>query len=254
MPMIDTQFGPIFYRERGGGVPLLAVHGAGGTHRHWGYQLAGLHDVARVIAFDLPGHGRSSGPPHTTIAEGVGRMLALMDALGVEQAVVMGHSMGGGIAQWLAINAPERVRGLVLVGTGARLRVVSQILEGIERNFAATTELITHWAYRPDAPPAVLEPALAELRATVPGVLHSDYAACNVFDVMHDLGHIAVPTLIVVGEEDQLTPLKYSQWLHAALPRSELAVIPAAGHMVMVEQYAAVNHAVRAWLVDHLVH
>lgn len=85
MPLIATAAGPLFYLQRGAGRPVLALHGAGGTGRHWGYQMCSqagaLLDQASVIAVDLPGHGRSPGPAHSTVDDLAGAALALLDAL-----------------------------------------------------------------------------------------------------------------------------------------------------------------------------
>ncbi|MBA3944705.1 MAG: alpha/beta hydrolase [Herpetosiphonaceae bacterium] len=248
MPVVDSTAGPIWYLQRGNGVPLVMVHGAGGTARHWGYQLSGLKESASALALDLPGHGRSPGPPPRTISDAGKLLLQWMDALHLPQAVLMGHSMGGAIVQWLALNAPERLLGLILVATGARLRVAPTILEGISQDFAATTQLITQLSYRPATPPAIIAQAVAELRTMPPAVLHNDYAACDAWDAMTRVSAITVPTLILVGEQDRMTPLKYSQWLHERIAGSQLVIIPAAGHMVMVEQADIVNRTIGAWL------
>ncbi len=211
------------------------VHGAGGTARHWGYQLSGLKEFARTLALDLPGHGRSPGPPPPTIASAAEQVLQWTDALRLPQVVLMGHSMGGAITQWLALNAPERVLGLILVGTGARLRVAPTILDGIWQDFAETTRMITALSYRPAAPSAIIAQALAELRTVPPAVLHNDYAACDTWDALTRVSEIMAPTLILVGDQDRLTPPKYSQWLHDHIAGSQLVVIPDAGHMVMLE-------------------
>jgi len=252
MPYAVTAFGPIFYLSRGHGQPpLIAVHGAGGTSRHWGYQLSGLSDLTRVVALDLPGHGRSGGETHTSVAEGARRVVALLDALGLERAVLMGHSMGGAIVQTLALHNPQRVAGLVLVGTGARLRVHPTILSGIVEDWDATTALITAWSYAPEQSPAVLARATAALRATPAAVLHADYSACDRFDAIDEISRITVPTLIVVGAQDQMTPPKYAEFLARTLPQTQLMVVPGAGHLVMIAQPQPVNATIRAswrWL------
>jgi pimeloyl-ACP methyl ester carboxylesterase len=249
MPDIMTIYGPMFYLSRGEGTPpIVAIHGAGGLGRYWGNQLARLSAITRFVTFDLPGHGRSTGPAHQTIEEGAKRVIALLNVLGIQQAVLMGHSMGGAIAQWLALHQPDRVQGLVLVGTGARLRVHSAILDGIYADWNATTRLITEWHYAPGTSPLVLDAATADLRQTNPDILHSDYTVCNAFDIMAEVGNIYQPTLVVVGEHDRMTPPKYAEYLANALPDAQLEVVPQAAHMVMVEQPDAVNAAVRRFV------
>ncbi len=249
MPDIMTNYGPVFYLSRGNSTPpVVAIHGAGGLGRYWGNQLVGLSRVKRFVTFDLPGHGRSTGPTHTTIAEGAQRVEAIMDVLNIKQAVLIGHSMGGAIALWMSRQLPDRVRALVLVGTGARLRVHPHILNGIHTDWNATARLITHWSYAPGTSPLVLDTATADLRDVDPQVVHSDYAACNAFDMMDEIGNIAAPALVTVGEHDRMTLPTYAQQLARVLPNATLEIIPHAGHMAMLEVPNAVNEAVRIFV------
>src|SRR5204862_2295806 len=105
MPVVSTPAGDIFYLGRGhGGAALICIHGAGGTHAHWGYQLRDLSDIAQVYLPDLPGHGRSP-PGRASVAGYSAVLLDCMDAYGLEHAVLAGHSMGGAIALWTALSA-----------------------------------------------------------------------------------------------------------------------------------------------------
>ncbi len=152
MPVVSTPAGDIFYLGRGrGDTALICVHGAGGTHAHWGYQMRDLSDASLIYTIDLPGHGRSTPPGRTTVAEYGAALLDMIDVLGLERAALVGHSMGGAIALWAALQAPERVAGLGLVGTGGRLRVAPAILDGLSRDLLATIRLIAA-ARRPSHP------------------------------------------------------------------------------------------------------
>lgn len=249
MPDIMTSYGPMFYLSRGSGTPpIVAIHGAGGVGRYWGNQLVGLSREVRFVTFDLPGHGRSSGPAHSTIAQGAQRVEAIMNVLQIKQAVLLGHSMGGAIALFLALQQPDRVRGLVLAGTGARLRVHPSILEGIYADWNATSRRITEWSYAPGTSPLVLDTATNDLRDVDPQVVHSDYTACNNFDMLSKIGSIAAPSLVIVGEHDRMTPPAYAQHLARGLANATLEMIPNAGHMAMLEQPQAVNDAVRRFI------
>jgi pimeloyl-ACP methyl ester carboxylesterase len=173
-----------------------------------------------------------------------------MQALGLPPAVIMGHSMGGALALSLALDAPERVAGLVLVGTGARLRVHPLLLEAVHAGSVPVETLATlvSWWYSPDASPRLRQLAARGLAATNASVLHGDFLACDGFDVMDRLSAIDRPALVVVGEDDHMTPVKYARFLSEHLPQARLEVIPAAGHMVMLEQPAVIEVALRAWL------
>jgi len=249
MPIAATPSGEIFYAKRGSrGPALICIHGAGGTHAHWGYQLRDLSDIAQVYLPDLPGHGHSPPPGRASVAGYSAVLLDLMDACGLERALLAGHSMGGAIALWTALSAPARVAGLGLVGTGARLRVAPAILGGFEGDIPATIRLIVDYSYAPTTPAALLEQAEASYAEADPAAFRDDFVACDAFDVLARLDEIRCPTTIVCGTEDRLTPPKYSQALRDRIAGATLTLVPNAGHMVMIEQPAAVSESLRGLL------
>jgi pimeloyl-ACP methyl ester carboxylesterase len=202
-----------------------------------------------VYTLDLPGHGRSVGPGCDTIDCYVETVVAFLDAVDVDQAVIVGHSMGGAIAQTMALERGSRVSALVLVGTGARLRVAPSILEGIETDFEGATGLITEYAWSPDANPGLMQLGRTALRETGPSVLRGDFLACDRFDIMDRLGGMGVPVLVVGGLADRLTPIKYSRYLVEQIPEARLVTVEGAGHMVMLEQPQQVAGAVREFVM-----
>ena len=224
------------------GPPVVFIHGAGGGHQHWLYQVWGLPQT-ETYALDLPGHGRSAGPSRDRIADYGDWVVAFLDALGLEQAVLVGHSMGGAISQDVALRYPQRVAGLGLVGTGARLRVLPAILEGIHRDFEATVRLIVQHAFGPEAPPEMTRLGRRQMAQTPPDVLYGDFVACDRFDVVGRLGEIAAPVVVVCGTQDRLTPVKYAAYLRDHLRDARLHLVEGAGHMVMVERPQAVAQA-----------
>ena len=179
-------------------------------------------------------------------------MLALLDELRISSAALAGHSMGGAIALTLALQAPQRVAGLVLVGTGARLRVTQAVLAvtADPTQAAQAAQGMVEWSFAPGASPAVVAPFVELFLANAPGVAHDDFAACNDFDVMARLGEVEAPALVICGEEDRLTPPKYAEYLHAHLRGARLLRVPGAGHMVAIEAPAAVAGAVGELLRD----
>jgi pimeloyl-ACP methyl ester carboxylesterase len=239
---------PAAYLEAGRGRPVVFVHGAGGRGEVWLPQLAGLADVARLVAVDLPGHGGSEGRGCRSVDDYAAWLLALLAALGLERVVLVGHSMGGAIAQTVALAQPERLDGLVLVGTGARLRVLPRILELLRDDPPRGASLIASLAYSPRTAPGAVIEAERALAATPALVTLGDFGACDRFDVMAKLGGVRVPTLVVVGRDDRLTPPKYAGWLAATIPGARLVEVEAAGHFPQLEQAAAVNAALRAFL------
>jgi len=215
---------------------VVFVHGAGGNHLVWGLQVHALADGARAVALDLPGHGRSTPPGRNSIEAYRDVVLGLLDALAFERAVIVGHSMGGAIAQALALSHPERVAGLGLVGTGARLRVLPAIMEGVLNDLATTARMVIEYSYAPGTDPEFLRRAEQEFCECPATVIYGDFWACNQFDVMARLAEIRAPTLVVCGREDRLTPPRYSVYLATHIPNATLVLIDNAGHSVMVEQ------------------
>jgi pimeloyl-ACP methyl ester carboxylesterase len=222
---------------------LVLVHGAGGRHLDWPAPLRRLRE-ANVYALDLPGHGRSGGAGRSSIAAYRDFLLGFFDALGLERAVVVGHSMGGAIALDFALHCPGRLDGLILVGSGARLRVLPAILTGVLTDFEATVDLVLDYAFGPSATEQLRRLGRQRLLETPQQVLHGDYAACDAFDVMERLEEIRCPTLAICGTADRLTPLKYSVYLRDHTPGAELVLVDTAGHMVMLEKPEVVARAV----------
>ncbi|HEX9114428.1 MAG TPA: alpha/beta hydrolase [Anaerolineae bacterium] len=250
MPILIAQGEPIYYQQHKGNParpPLVLVHGAGGNHMHWPPEVRRLAGPA-VYALDLPGHGKSGGPGRTSIARYAEAVASIAEALRLPRFVLAGHSMGGAIAQEYALNWPEKLAGLILVGTGARLPVSPQILDGILTDYAATTALVTRWAYGDHVAPALLAEYTRRLRQVPASLIHGDYEACEAFDRRPDVARIVLPTLVLCGGADRMTPPKFSQSLAEQISGAKLVLIPGAGHMVMLEQPAAVAGAVGSFL------
>lgn len=249
-------------RRTRGSRPAVYLHGAAADGTIWGHQLAAV--PADNIALDLPGHGRSDGPGRARIADYAADVLAALDALDVPRAVLVGHSMGGAIALQLTLDHADRVAGLVLVGTGARLRVTAALRDLWRTDPAAARAALVAASYAPARAAAVdavdgdgddgtagmvaspTERAAAHLGAGDPAVAAGDFAACHAFDVMDRLaaGAVRCPTAVVVGAADVLTPPKYGAWLAEHIAGASLDVVAGAGHMVMLEAAGAVTAVV----------
>ncbi len=247
MPLVQTARGSLWVADQrtpGSTLPaLLLVHGAGGSRLQWPAALRRLAGVG-VLALDLPGHDRSPGPPRDTIDGYAADIAALLDALAIDAAYVLGHSLGGAAALALALAAPDRVRGLVLVGSGARLAVSPEMLNAAE---AEAARLLVAWSWGPNADPLLQQKHLQALLALPDGTLHADLTACNRFDVRDRLDEISAPALVVAGAFDRMTPPRYSAYLQTHLPNAQ-AVTLDSGHMLMLEQPDALAEAVSLWL------
>ncbi len=251
MPALNVDGQQLSYTETGSGTPrLICVHGAGGGWGTWTRQLEGLADAAHVIALDLPGHGASSGegcrrvPDYATVVQGFIR------ALGGDPVVLAGHSMGGAITQTVALEMPQLLRGIILVGTGARLRVFPELFEVMERDYGAGVDFVTGYAWSPFSSDALKDGGRRAMRETRPAVTLGDFRACDAFDVMGRVGEIRLPALVMVGEDDGLTPPRYSEFLAGTIAGARLTRIPHAGHYVTLEQPDEVNHAIRHFLAS----
>jgi pimeloyl-ACP methyl ester carboxylesterase len=231
---------------------VLFIHGAGGGLYTWSYQKGFFEKEFNPILIELPGHGESEGEGEEEIVSYAEHVSAFLRALSLKKVFLVGHSMGGAIVQALALTHPEAIKGIVLVGTGARLKVFPMILEGIRSNFAETVPKINQFAFSRKAPPDLIEKGVSFMLQCKAEILYGDFLACDRFDVMKEVEKIVLPTLILCGEDDQLTPVKYSQFLQSRIKGSKLEVLPNAGHMVMMESPQVFNEKIRAFIINHL--
>ena len=217
--------------------PIVLIHGAGGHHLYWPPQVRRLQDQ-RVLALDLPGHGKSSGTGHQTIGAYARDVAEFIQAVGLSTAVLVGHSMGGAIALAMAEAEPKRVLGLGLIATGARLRVAPELLQAAADpvSFSEAVALAGELSFAPRSSPRLKTLAAARMRETRPSVLYGDFLACDAFDMSARLADIAAPTIILCGAEDRMTPPMYSAFLKARIRGAGLDILPDAGHMLMLEQ------------------
>jgi pimeloyl-ACP methyl ester carboxylesterase len=224
---------------------LVLIHGAGGTHKVWRYQTSAFPES---IALDLPGHPRGKGC--NTISDYADFVTKMIVDRRLASAVLVGHSMGGAIAIEIAIARQPFLAGIVLVGSGARLRVTPVIEDEVIRDYAHAAELIAEWAYSPKTDPRLRKASIQELMEVPAEVTYGDFEACDHFDRMNEIGRIGLPTLIVCGEDDALTPVKYSQYMKQKVRNARIAVIPDAGHSVMLEKPEELNEALRSFLAQ----
>lgn len=224
---------------------VIFIHGAGGSRLSWQAQLRPLDKEINVVALELPGHGRSPGPPPETVAgyaAWVARFLEVWPP--PSRPVLAGHSMGGAITLECALTRPELLAGLILIGTGARLWVNPALLEGLIRDFEATIRKIIGWSFSPETGAEVVRQSEEIMLQSDPAVMLNDFTACDGFDRRADLGRITLPTLIICGAEEKMAPPKLSEELAARIPESRLEMVEKAGHMVAAEKPAEVNRAV----------
>jgi pimeloyl-ACP methyl ester carboxylesterase len=225
---------------------IVLLHGAGFDHTTWALHSRWFaHHGFGVLAPDLPGHGRSSGAPISTIAGMADWTAALLDAVGAAKAWLVGHSMGSLIALETAARHPARVSALSLIGTAATMTVGPDLLKAAEANDSAAIPMVSIWGLGFQAElGGSLAPGLwmhsgaqRVLEQCRPGVLFNDLAACNAYqNALAAAAQVTVPTTFILGERDMMTPAKAGKALASALPNARTVVLRGAGHMMMVER------------------
>jgi pimeloyl-ACP methyl ester carboxylesterase len=228
---------------------LLLVHGAGGNLMHWPGDLRRLPGRT-VVALDLPGHGHSGGAAREDIGAYAEVVAKFAERLSLPRFVLAGHSMGGAIAVEMALRHPEMLAGLVLVATGAKLPVAPELLNAIRSDWESVITTLVCRSQGSHVDPNSAHIYLQRLAELDPEVVYRDYAACNVWDRTAELGDITPPTLVICGDSDRMTPLKYSLDLRNGIKAARLIIVPGAGHMVMLERPALVAGAVQQMLRD----
>ncbi|MDX1707270.1 MAG: alpha/beta hydrolase [Desulfobacterales bacterium] len=229
---------------------LVFIHGSGGSAQFWQVQVEDLVERANTIAVDLPGHGGSRGAGKDTIEGYAEAIIDFLDTLEAPGPIPCGLSLGGAITQQLLLDYAGRFRAGILIGTGAKLKVLPDIIETIENDFLGFVKMIPRFAASEKTDRAVIEKFQNELKDCRPDVISGDFKACNGFNVMARLGEINVPVLVVSADEDQLTPPKYADYLETAIRHSTRSHILAAGHIVPLEKPQAVNKAISDFLDD----
>ncbi|CAH9419600.1 Beta-ketoadipate enol-lactone hydrolase (EC / 4-carboxymuconolactone decarboxylase (EC [Streptomyces globisporus] len=243
--------------------PVLVIGPSLGTTWHmWDRQIPELSQHWRIFRYDLPGHGGAPAHAAASVAELGDRLLATLDGLGVQRFGYAGCSIGGAIGADLALRHPHRVASLALVASSPRFGTADEFrrrgvivrTNGLEPMARTAPE---RW-FTPGfaaAQPAIVEWAVQMVRTTDPGCYIAACEALAAFDIRGALGRIGVPTLVLVGAEDQVTGPAEARTLVAGIPDARLALVPGASHLAPVEQPAAVSdlllmHFSTAWQQD----
>ena len=267
MPRISVNGIGLFYQDLGdpSGEPVVLIMGWGGDHTAWAFQMQALAGTHRVIALDNRGAGQSDQPDVPYSIAGMAEdVTGLMAALGVARAHICGASMGGMIAQELALRHPARVRTLQLHCTLGRIDPYGTFLvESLLR--VRAREDRDEWARamlpwvicrktvreRPEFVQLMLQRSLDNPYPTSYVGLRRQAEAIGGHDTLERLPGIRVPTLVTLGAEDILVPPAFSREVHARIPGAELTVIPDAGHIHFLEQPDTFNSAMLAFLAKH---
>ncbi|WNE99530.1 alpha/beta fold hydrolase [Streptomyces luomodiensis] len=229
--------------------PVLVLGPSLGTTWHmWDRQIPELSRHWRVLRFDLPGHGGAPAHPAHSVADLAARLLATLDELGIERFGYAGCSIGGAIGAELALRQPQRVGSLALVSASPRFGTADSFRQrgvvvrtnGLDPIARATPERWFTPAFAA-AQPAIVDWAVQMVRTTDPGCYIAACEALAAFDIRAELSRIGIPTLVVAGAEDQVTPAADARVLVAGIADARLALVPGASHLTPVEQPAAVT-------------
>ena len=226
---------------------LVFVHGAGNTGLIWHYQTKYFADSD---AINLPAH--PEGKLCTSVDQYVEWLHEYIRRKGYSKAVIAGHSMGGAVAQLYALTYPRDIQALILVDTGAKLRVRPEFLKLLEEGMDSPAEWlrsIVEVSYNR------VDPVVS--RRIIDGVLNvgvavqlNDFRCCDKFDIMNKVGDIKVPTLVICGADDDMTPVKYAQYLADKIAGSKLVVVEGGTHVCFLEKPDEVNQAISEFLGD----
>jgi pimeloyl-ACP methyl ester carboxylesterase len=230
-----------FRHEAGRGPALVCLHGSADNHHVYDALIEGIPDIERY-AINMPGRAGTDGPPLTSVAEMERFLRSFVESFVEGDYVVVGHSVGGAVAIEHALTDTPRLRGIILLASGARLRVHPMILQLFEQVKASGTKIppLPPGLYEQSAEPAMIQKASKDRELTPIDTGGADWRAADGFDRMLDLGKIQVPALIVAGTRDALTPAKYAEFMAAHIPDNELHVIEGAGHMLVMERVGEV--------------
>lgn len=251
MPTIKLNGRGLYYAENGAKdseFTLLFIHGASSSSAVWTDEIKSLIGC-RVIALDLPGHGRSDPPGRRTVAHYASVVEDFIRTLGPNRPILVGHSMGSAIALTLAHRSVVPVRGLILLGASARMPVGTAILMGAMTDLQKVASYVAEFGLA-QVTVEWQEEICRQVIATGGMTTYGDYMACNRFDLRPTLSTIGVPALFIAGRQDNMVPLRFSESTATAMPNARIVVLDDTGHYAMIEKPQAVLKLVTEFLRD----
>ena len=224
---------------------MTFVHGTGMDHTVW--TLASRHFARyglNILAVDLPAHGRSGGELKPTIEDMADWVVQALDAAGQESTIMVGHSMGSLVAFDVAARYPDRVTSLAIGVTSMQMPVGNLLLDNAEKYNHLAKEMINYWSHSPSAHLGgsqvpgtwMLGKLIRLLERAGPGVIYNDLLACEKYtEGLERSKNIQMPTLLILGEDDFMTPIKDAKVLAESIPNSRTILIPNCGHAIVSE-------------------
>ncbi len=223
---------------------LIFVHGSGNTGKFWHYQTAYFPDSEAIT---LPGH--PEGEPCKSVGDYADWVRGYIHEKGYQEVILAGHSLGGAIVMDYALRYPEDLKALILIGTGARLRVHPMYLSWCEEGIKDKAGWLKNWEPTYDlVAPELRKELLEELMRVGPAVQLNDLLCCDKFDIMDKVHQIKLPTLVLCGSEDQMTPVKYTRYLADKIEGAKQVIIEGGTHHVAIEKPDEVNRAIEEFM------
>ena len=238
---------------------IILIHGAGMNRTAWQLQTRNIsHRGFRTYALDLPGHGRSDGPVHKNIEEMANWVNRVLEVMEIDQATIIGHSMGALVALDFGARFESITKSLILIGAADSMPVHKDLLAAAKDTPGAASSMITLWGIGEKAHKGGhLQPgywlaganhSLLELSA--PHALFTDLSACNNYrDGLEAAKNINCPVKLILGDNDRMTPKKRGVFLGKHLKNVSIDIIPDCGHMIMVEQPEAVFQSLQKFIL-----
>jgi pimeloyl-ACP methyl ester carboxylesterase len=225
---------------------VVFIHGAGQDHTIWVLPTRYFARHERnVLAVNLPGHGRSGGPPLTSIAAMADWIAAVLDAAGLDRAAVVGHSMGSLVALETAARHPDRTRAIALVGASVPMPVSDELLDSAKHDEDAAVEMLTLWGHSRAAQIGgnetpgmwMLGGGRRLLQHAVPGTIYADLKACNEYvNGIESAKQLSCHALLILGERDSMTPTRSARAVVTAIPDAQTVILERAGHALLAER------------------
>ena len=266
MPIAKTENLDIYYEIIGQGEPLVMIRGISSNVDHWYEQVPVLSKKYRLLIFDNRGIARTSDPGGSfSTRDMAADTVALMEAVGIDKAHVLGYSMGGMIAQEMALTHPQKVHGLILVSTDCGISLRIKAKPEFSGLFTEMIRLGTNEAKQAAAAclfskqtletrPDIIQ-RYAEVSARFPASQHTlsrQWAAITRHDACDRLADISSPTLVITGSEDELIPPENAKVMAERIPDAQMISIDGGGHQFLLEQPEAFNEAVMGFLDELL--
>ncbi len=223
---------------------LLFVHGSGGDHKNWENQYLELSKLFNIAALDLPGHGQSTGKGEQSVDSYVEWIIKFIDKSEYKKPVIIGHSLGAAISLVSAIKYGALLSGIIPVGGGVTMPVNDMILNGIRADTRNTMSLVSKFSLTKQNRDKLVPILTEELLKTDPEITYGDFLSCSKLNITNQISGINVPTLVVCGSDDRMTPPALSEFIRDHIENARLALIENAGHFVMLENAKGLNNAI----------